>query len=90
MDDIKTFRMSEKNNISSSGILCMLIGMLLLLEQGSLFVVGGILMSAGAFIYSARDLAYELLITTKVGEKSVLTSKAILYLTKKIESVRGF
>lgn len=48
---------------------------------------GWLLMYAGAFICSARDPAYELLITTKVGEKSVLASKDILYLTKILKAL---
>lgn len=82
MQDIKSFRVAESNTLSSLGVLFMLLGLLLLVEEEALFVVGGFLLLAGVLMRFAHDPAYSLFLTTSDGEKSVLISKDILYINK--------
>jgi hypothetical protein len=82
MQDIKSFRIAESNTLSSVGVLFMLLGLLLLVEEEALFVLGGFLLVAGVLMRFAHDPAYSLLLTTSDGEKSVLRSKDTLYINK--------
>lgn len=87
MENIKSFRLAESNTQSSIGVLFMLIGLLLLVEEGEFFVFGGFLMFAGVLLRFAHDPAYSLLITTSEGEKAVLTSRDTLYMNKIIKAL---
>jgi uncharacterized membrane protein len=87
MDEIESFRLAESNTLSSLGILFMFIGLLLLIEEDSFFVFGGLLLIGGVLIRFAHDPAYSLFITISQVEKSVFASKDILILNKVLKAL---
>lgn len=82
LNDISSFRIDESKTLSSLGVLVMFVGLLLLVEEGSFFVLGGVLMFGGVLMRFAHDPAYALFITISNVEKSVYVSKDILLLNK--------
>lgn len=77
LESIVAYRSADSNTLPRLGILFMLIGALLIIDEGDLFIFGGISFFVGPLIRFSIDPAYSLILTTSESEKSVLTTSSL-------------
>jgi hypothetical protein len=74
LEQIVSFELIETNKLPTLGILFILIGALLLLDEGDQFVMGGILFFSGLLLRIIFDSSYTLRLTTSNGNITALQS----------------
>ncbi|SDK35244.1 hypothetical protein SAMN05192566_1018 [Methylophilus rhizosphaerae] len=67
--------------------LCLTVGLILLLEEGTLFAVGGILSIFAIVSGLTAKLKYAVVMTTGAGEKQVITSEDSAYIQQVIHAI---
>lgn len=80
LDNITSTRILETNTWRGFALLSMLLGFLVLIDEGSLFVFGGFLVFAGLLLWHNIGSGYSLFIQTPSGEESVLITRDKLHL----------
>ncbi|MGQ3170433.1 MAG: DUF6232 family protein [Methylophilus sp.] len=77
-------RVAASNTWRGLSIISILLGLLLMADEGPLFVVGGVLFFAGVLTWINSNAAYSLLITWSDGESPVLVTNDKLFMEKVI------
>jgi hypothetical protein len=87
LDKIQTIRFTATNIWRGFSILAMVLGFLLMVDEGTLFVIGGVLFIGGILTLLNTKPSYLLWISTHEGESPVLKTKDKFLLHKVIEAL---
>jgi hypothetical protein len=87
LESIVAYKSVDSNTLPRLGILFMLIGALLIIDEGDLFIIGGILFFIGLLTRFSMDPAYSLVLTTSYSEKPVLTTTSLRDIELLIEAL---
>jgi Zn-dependent membrane protease YugP len=82
LKSITSVRLAKNNTGHRIATLLMLVGLVLLVNEGALFVYGALLFLLGILLWISFDAVYCLLIATSEGEKSILENNDIEYVEK--------
>lgn len=87
IESILFSRVAAANPWRGFSIISILLGLGLMVDEGPLFVIGGVLFFAGVLLWINSKVCYSLLITTVEREMSILVSNEKLFIEKVIEAL---
>lgn len=87
IESILFFRITETNFWRSLSFIFMILGFLLMVDEGPLFVIGGVIFFAGLLTWMNVHASYSLLITTSEAETTALVTFDKLFIEKMVEAL---